>query len=152
MTFDELIERLLELRIELVEGTSQQLKTLKSRFGINHFPNSYTRFLNMMGNGTVGGFLEGSSCFYNELPFMKQWAEELLIENDSSLTFDGKEHVFWMSQGYMFAFFKLDEGNNPPVYFYSELNSVDEFVMISNSITEFLVRFFNKDKFLFHGS
>lgn len=102
-----------------------------------------------MGNGTKNGFLQGHSCFLNELPNLKVWADELLKENTSKLSLTPNDFVFWMSQGYMFTFFKLDEGNDPSVYFYTEFTNPSNFVKIANSFTEFLTRIQLRDKELF---
>lgn len=65
-------------------------------------------------------FLRGESCFMDELLELNEWGAELLEENNVPLKLTSNDFVFWMSQGFMFCFFKLDEGENPPVYFYSE--------------------------------
>ena len=36
-----------------------------------------------MGNGTGGQFMRGDSCFMNEIFYLKEGANELLIENNS---------------------------------------------------------------------
>ena len=48
-----------------------------------------------------------------------------------------EDYVFWMSQGTMFCFFKLNDGDDPPVYLYTE-NDSDRFICISQSLTEFI--------------
>ena len=91
-----------------------------------------------MGNGTRNGFLQGSSCFFSELAHLKQWSLELLKVNKSELSLANNDFIFWMHQGYQFSFFKLNEGNNPSVYYYTEVNNQSNFVKITNSFTEFL--------------
>ena len=55
------------------------------------------------------------------------------------------DFVFFMHQGYEFCFFKLSEGDNPPVYFYSEeacpfhprKSAHSNFIKITDSLSEF---------------
>jgi hypothetical protein len=49
----------------------------------------------------------------------------------------------------MFCFFKLDEGDNPPIYFYSESTDQDDFYKIADSLTDFLSAMYTKDKDVF---
>ncbi|EDO57344.1 hypothetical protein CLOL250_02154 [Clostridium sp. L2-50] len=57
-----------------------------------------------MGNGTGGQFMRGDSCFMNEIFYLKEGANELLIENNSKNTLLDEDFVFWMSQGCMCFF------------------------------------------------
>lgn len=145
----QLKETLIEKGIELVPGTIEQVNDFIEKNNYKKLPKTYVEFLLAMGNGTNNGFLRGHSCFFNELDDLKEGAEELLSEDNSKLKLPDNSLVFWMSQGCMFAFFNLDEGDNPPVYFYKELSQQKDFMKITNSITEFLSRFESKDKNLF---
>ncbi len=75
--------------------------------------------------------------FLNDIPFLNRRAKEILIENRSEVTLKTEDYVFWMSQGTMFCFFKLNDGDDPPVYLYTE-NDLDRFICISKSLTEFI--------------
>ena len=61
---------------------------------------------------------------------------------------DNCKVVFWMSQGCMFCFFSLTEGDDPPVYFYNE-SGEDRFIKVADSIVEFLVNRLEMSKNLF---
>jgi hypothetical protein len=80
-------------------------------------PTAYIEFLQEMGRGTEPGFLRGHSCFIDEIFDLRNWAEELLAENEFGKSLKDEDFVFWMSQGYQFAFFKLIEGEDPPESF-----------------------------------
>jgi len=110
-------------------------------------PQAYLEFLQAMGRGA--SFLRGHSCFMDEIFDLRQGSEELLYENDFGDSLTDNDFVFWMSQGYMFCFFKLNDGNNPAVYFYSETTVKRGFIKISDSFTDFLERFYHNDKTLF---
>jgi|GEM_PF-784687 len=81
--------------------------------------------------------------------YLKEWAEELLEENNFPGKLSEKDFVFWISQGYMFCLFKLDEGDEPPVYYYCEGKRLTNFVKIADSLSSFLYRFYSLDKELF---
>ncbi|MBL3656022.1 SMI1/KNR4 family protein [Fulvivirga sediminis] len=139
---------MIEKGIELAPGTIEQVNDFKKKNNYKNLPKSYVDFLLAMGNGT-SDFLQGESCFFNELPNLQKWGKELLDEDNSHLKLSQKNLVFFMSQGCMFAFFNLDEGDNPPVYLYRELSQQEDFKKITNSFTEFLFRYEAGDEFLF---
>jgi hypothetical protein len=80
---------------------------------------------------------------------LQEWGKELLYEDNSSIKLKESHFIFWMSQGIMFALFDLTEGDNPPIYFYKELSKQTNFIKIADSLTEFLCRYEEGDKFLF---
>lgn len=93
----------------------------------------------------------GESRYIDEIEDLKTGAIELLEENESLLTLNENDYVFWMSQGCMFCFFKLNEGDNPPVYYYNEVGE-DKFVKITNTLTEFWIDRLDMKKDLFKAS
>lgn len=135
--------------VELMPATDTEINTISSMSGKYKLPLEYTKFLKLMGNGTLNGFLRGESCFIDELPSLKKWSVELLEENNFEGQLNEFDFVFWMSQGYQFAFFKLDEGDNPPIYYFREGANLEKFIKITDSFTEFLHRLQIKDKLLF---
>lgn len=135
--------------IKLIPATDSEVNFITKMSPTGKLPLQYVEFLKLMGNGTSNGFLRGESCFINELPDLKNWSIELLEENDFNYQLEDLDFVFWMSQGYQFAFFKLNEGDNPPIYYYREGTSQETFIKITDSFTEFLHRFQVRDKLLF---
>lgn len=134
--------------IELIPATIEEINILKSSI-TGKLPQNYIDYLILMGNGTPNGFLKGHSCFLNELPNLKKWSKELLNENNFSKKLSENDFVFWMSQGDQFAFFKLNEGDNPPIYYYREGTNQTSFAKITNSFNEFLYKLSINDKHLF---
>ena len=57
--------------------------------------------------------------------------------------------VFWMSQGCQFAFFKLTDGDDPPVYYYREYSGQNDYIIISGSLSQFLMDVLNRKRDLF---
>ena len=102
-----------------------------------HLPASYMEFLQVMGGGSGHGFLVGESIFTDELFYLKKWGIELLEENNSICKLSDKDFVFWMSQGCMFCYFNIYDGDDPPVYFYTE-NESNRIKKVSNHFSEFM--------------
>lgn len=127
--------------------TLEDLEAIKNFANGKNIPKAYLEFYKHMGNGVR--FLRGHSCFRNEIFKLKEWAEELLNENGFQSKLSENDFVFWMSQGYMFCFFRLDEGDDPPVYYYCEGKGLSSFYKIAESFSSFLYRIYKCDKELF---
>lgn len=145
---NELLERLEQKNICMKRSTDQQMEELYSIVKGKNLPKAYIEFMSIMGNGTEGHYMGGDSCFMNEIFDLKQGAIELLEENESIHLLTDDDFVFWMSQGCMFCFFNLAEGDNPPVYFYNE-SGEDRFIKIADSVVEFLVNRLEMNKNIF---
>ena len=146
---NELIEKLEQKNICMKRSTEKQMEELCSLVKGKNLPKAYIEFMSVMGNGTEGHqYMGGESCFMNEILDLKQWAIEVLEENESINLLTDDDFVFWMSQGCMFCFFNLTEGDDPPVYFYNE-SGEDRFIKVADSIVEFLVNMLEMNKNLF---
>lgn len=135
---EELEVKLAARNIHMRKCNDAELAEVKENLGNKQLPKAYLEFLSIMGNGTDGKYLGGDSCFLDELFDLEQGAVELLEENESECNLSENDFVFWMTQGCMFCFFRLNEGNNPPVYLYNE-DGDDRFIKISSTLTEFLM-------------
>lgn len=144
----ELVMKLEKNNVLMNPCTKKQIEQLNSIVKGKELPQAYIEFISAMGNGTEGKFMGGDSCFMDELDDLRQGAVELLVENESENMLTDDDFVFWMSQGCMFCFFRLNDGDNPPVYFYNE-DGRDEFIKIANSLTEFLINRLEMNKDLF---
>ena len=82
-------------------------------------PRFYVRFLESMGKG-AGYFLRGSSVFYPELLQLRRYAEELLREMGFPFQLGERDFVFFVHQGYQFAYFQVDAGDDPRVWCFEE--------------------------------
>lgn len=98
--------------------TEEEVRALEERAG-RPLPEVYKEFLLWMGHG-AGGFLAGTHCLYEHLPDIQEGAVELLEENTFPEPLPDDAFVFLMHQGYQFMFFRLSEGDDPPVYYYHE--------------------------------
>jgi hypothetical protein len=91
--------------------------------------------LEVIGKG-AGPFMEGSFCFYDKLELIQSEAEELLQENKFKEC-PKNAFVFWLHQGYQFAFFLINEGDNPSVYYYNETLNQEDFIKTYERLSDF---------------
>lgn len=133
------------MSIKLTPCTSDQIDEVQ-KYCKGKLPKAYVEFLEVMGQGTSPGFLTGHSCFIDELFDLREWSEELLQETEYDRHLPDDCFVFWMSQGYQFAFFKFNDGDDPPVYYYREYSRQKNYKIISKSFSQFLMSVLNKDK------
>jgi len=97
--------------------TREEIETYQNSNELK-FPKVYTEFLLTMGKN-AGDFMRGSDYEWDELPELKNAANETLADNKlPPLT--QEDFVFFMHQGYIFAFFKIGEGEDPKIYLFSE--------------------------------
>ena len=143
------INQAIESGAEVQPASSDDIKLLMSKLGISQLPNSYYNFLRLTGRGMRCGFLQGHSCFLNELPMLRRWAEELLEEVDSTMQIPPNNLVFWMSQGYMFATIPIGEDDDPPVYYFTETHPCNHLTKIANSFSAFISSLERGDKDVF---
>lgn len=145
---NDLIKKLEQKNICVKRSTEQQMAVLCSLAKGKELPGAYIEFMSVMGNGVGDRYMGGDSCFMNEIYDLQQGAIELLEENESVNLLTDDDFVFWMSQGCMFCFFSLTEGDDPPVYFYNE-SGEDRFIKVADSIVEFLINRLEMNKDLF---
>lgn len=101
-------------------------------------PKAYLDFMRYAGNGYR--LWKGSVYTINKIPELREAAEYLLyIENQVPYKLSEDSFVFWMHQGYMFYFFNLNEGDDPPVYYYNECKHQDDFIKCYDSFTDFIM-------------
>ena len=135
MNIRELTECLERKGCDLLGCTEKQVNKIEQSFNIK-LPTTYIEFLLTMGKN-AGNFMKGSSAFYNEIFDLREGSIELLYE-DSFKDLPDNTFVFWMHQGNQFAFFYLNQDENPPIYFYYEGRTKDDFELVENSFTDFL--------------
>ncbi|OKH17773.1 SMI1/KNR4 family protein [[Limnothrix rosea] IAM M-220] len=100
-------------------------------------PQVYIDLLLILGHG-ARDFWKGEDCFFKHLPSLQVWAAELLDEDKSLVKLPSDAFVFFMHQGYQFSFFKTSEGQDPPIYHYSEGQNNKIFVQIHDCFSDFL--------------
>jgi hypothetical protein len=101
-------------------------------------PAAYREFLQWMGRGASDLFL-GSHVFYPDVMQVDEWAR-VLLENDSVPPLPPDALVFLMHQGYQFMFMRLQEGDDPPVYYYNSAARSSGFQTIKTSFSHYLLQ------------
>ena len=98
-------------------------------------PKQYKEFLLSVGHG-AGKFFQGTDIFLSQIKDIKAAAVELLEENEEPFKLTDRVFVFMMHQGYVFCYFVLREGDDPPVYQYVEGEGIPKLTW--KSFSEFL--------------
>jgi len=98
-------------------------------------PVAYREFLARMGR-RAGDFYVGTDMFYPVLLGLTKEAHDLVAEDNSDISLPQDAIVFSMHQGYQFLFFRAQDGDDPPVYYYMEQSGT--FVKKDDSLSKFL--------------
>ena len=135
-----------KLNIYYVGATDSEIETMSNKLVVtNKLPSCYYEFLLNFGKdmdrkeGFDRGFLVGNDVFIDDLEANngEDGLKGLLEDDDSSLQLPENAFVFYGHQGYVYTFFKLDEGDNPPVYGYIEGYEGEQFPKLSDSLSQF---------------
>jgi len=118
-----------------------EISTLKNLSPTKELPLTYLEFMYKAGNGAE--FLAGTDYSMKYILELKEWAVELLGENNYSEKLTDNQFVFMMHQGYMFWYFNLDEGDDPPVFLYDESLDISEFKKVSDTFSKFLISMYD---------
>jgi len=103
---------------DIVGCTEAEISELEQRVGLT-LPTAYRDFLLVMGHRT-GTFMVGTDFFYNDLDGLRDALVESLARMRVDFQVPLDAFVFSSHQGYIFHFFRTSEGDDPPVYGYSE--------------------------------
>lgn len=103
---------------QLVPCSEEEVHTLKKQLG-QTLPVAYQEFLLLMGR-RAGGLLKGTNWLYEDLEFIQEDALDLMRRDRFPVLLPPDAFVFLMHHGYQFMFFRLTEGDDPPVYYYIE--------------------------------
>lgn len=81
------------------------------------FPEAYKCFLAVMGKG-AGAYMLGTDIFYGRISEFGLWLADAIRETRDPVAIPDDAFVFMSHQGYVFCYFRLSEGDDPPVYQY----------------------------------
>lgn len=129
--------------------TLSEIQNVEQNIANGNLPDCYKEFLQYFGKdmdrkeGKSRGYLVGNAVFYDDLEDNNNdnGLKGLLEEDESSLQVPDNAFIFYGSQGILYAFFKLDEGNNPPVYGYAEGFNGNNFPKITDSLSDFYEKY-----------
>lgn len=120
----------------LVGAGEEEIRDLETELGIR-LPEVYRRFLRAMGH-SAGPLFVGSdySLSQRHRLRLRKSAERVIERTGTDWQLPDDAFVFLMHHGYQFLFFRLREGDDPPVYRFSDAD--DAAVCIAPSMSEFL--------------
>ncbi|NJK64948.1 MAG: SMI1/KNR4 family protein [Synechococcaceae cyanobacterium SM2_3_1] len=110
---------------EVFACSPEEVALLEKKLDLGYpLPEIYKEFLLWMGKG-AGSLLKDCDFFYQDLMMrgefdMQKLPEELLAECNCPLHMPNDGFVFYSRLGAKFAFLRLSEGNESPVYYFSE--------------------------------
>jgi hypothetical protein len=140
MYLDKVKKRFEELNFvplnKIMPCTEQDIETLQKQLNCT-LPLAYKEFLLWMGRG-AGQFMTGSLFFYDDLEDMQLLATEMLEEDEFPQLLPTDAFVVWAHQGYQFTFFRLNEGDNPPIYYYREMQPEKTFPQTDKCFSDYL--------------
>ncbi|MCA6066948.1 SMI1/KNR4 family protein [Chryseobacterium sp. RG1] len=144
------IEKILKGWGAIYKGcSSNQINNIEQKVR-KKLPFCYKEFLENFGydmdrkdDYSRGGFVGESICFdnvYGDHTNKDGLIEQLQEDDKINLLslINNNIFVFSSHQGYTYAFFKLNEGDNPPIYGYQEGQIANNFPKLTNSLSEFL--------------
>ena len=118
--------------------TLEEVEELERWCG-HRFPAAYREFLLWMGR-SGGGLLGAFDCFSRNLKDLPTYAQELLEEDQFVGQLPENAFIFLMYLGFQFNFFYFNDGDDPPIYWYSEeIPTVVSFTLLYASFSEFLL-------------
>ena len=120
---------------EWIPCSDAEIGLLESALGLP-IPAAFKEFLAWIGKG-AGDFMMGSDFYYECMFGLREDAQELLDENNFPKPLPNDAIVFFMHQGYQFAFIKVSDGNHSPVYYYNEAYHDTDF-KCTDSFDEYL--------------
>ena len=111
-----LIKNKLATNDELQGCSEKEIEQLEKHIGAK-LPRTYHEFLALMGHN-AGIFRSGTNYRYKDLFNLTKDTKEILMEGPFKLPDD--VFVFSSHQGYIFAYFRLSDGDDPSIYAYLE--------------------------------
>ncbi|QQV02738.1 MULTISPECIES: SMI1/KNR4 family protein [Chryseobacterium] len=163
---NKIVEKLTKNKVIIKGVDKNKINSLEQSLS-KKLPLCYKEFLEKFGETTDAinvkegyynytGF-QGESIFYDNIygnhTNKDGLMEQLQEDGKTSLISQVNDNVFvfFSSQGYIFAFFKLDEGENPPVYGYVEGQEKNSFPKLTNSLLEFFELYLEDGKSPFNN-
>ena len=114
---DRLAELHMLQKLKLIGCRQEDIQRVEEKIGAS-LPLAYQEFLVWMGR--VSQLFQGSDYSCLDILNLQPVATDLLEENHEREVLPTDAFVFLMHQGYQFNFFRLSEGDDPPVYWYIE--------------------------------
>lgn len=118
MNINNILKKIEDLGYKIEGIDNEKIKEIERYYNVA-LPLDYKIFLSKMGK-TGDKFLRGEDCFYDRIFELREYANELLVDDNSEFKLKEEHFVFYSHQGYIFAFFDTSLEENPPIYYYFE--------------------------------
>ncbi len=120
----------------VIGADDDEIRDLEDELGAR-LPLVYRQFLRAMGH-SAGPLFDGSDCSLTQRHRLRlrPSAERIIQRSAAGWQLPDDAFVFLVHHGYQFLFFRLSEGDNPPIYRFSDAD--DAAIRIAPSLTEFL--------------
>jgi len=116
---NEIISEIKKRGYNIIGLESFQIDKIEKFYSLK-LPEDYKFFLKTMGLDG-GGFMKGEDCFYDRIFELKNYALELLEDDETEFKLKDSYFVFYSHQGYIFAYFDTSKNNiDPSIYYYME--------------------------------
>jgi hypothetical protein len=115
---EALVSRGLCVREHIVGCSAEEIAGVE-RTAPGPLPLAYKSFLSAAGRDAPG-FFTGTSLFLGQIEDLTESAADLLRENNEPFSLPPGAFVFSMHQGYVFHYFVVPGGDDPPVFTYCE--------------------------------
>lgn len=131
----------------LLKGINEaEIRSLEDEASVK-LPLVYVKFL--MAMGSYASFLAGESYLIEDVHDLRKGAEYTLKADNFNYILGADDFVFSSSQGTAYYFFRLSEGEDPPVYYFMEGIGQLEPVKLTGSFSDYLRARWAKDPELF---
>ncbi|MEO6175600.1 MAG: SMI1/KNR4 family protein [Flavobacterium circumlabens] len=118
MNINKTLRKVEELGYKIEGLDNEKIRAIEKYYDVC-LPLDYKLFLEKMGK-TGDKFLRGEDCFYDRILELREYANDLLADDNSQFKLKKEHFVFYSHQGYIFAFFDTSIEENPPIYYYFE--------------------------------
>ena len=109
----------------VIPCSQQEVRDWEEEIG-QSLPMAYREFLLWMGNDS-GRFLRGSYCLYRHRERLRLGTPGLMERYDFKRSLPSDAFVFWAHQGYQFLFFRLSDGQDPPINWFNGPETKSDF-------------------------
>lgn len=139
ISFDAVAQRIINAGMATADDiagcTESEVALVESQAG-RRLPAAYRQFLLTMGR-SAGEFYSGTDMFFPDILHLTSQARTLLEGTQSEFRLPERAFVFSMHQGYQFAYFPMENDDDPAVYHYMEGDSGPE--KSADSFSQFIL-------------
>jgi SMI1-KNR4 cell-wall len=132
------LRELSDLDDSAIEGAAAtEIGELETYAG-GSLPDTYRRFLSVMGR-SAGALLRGSDCLLTQRHGLRlrESAERIIHRSGAGFELPQDAFVFLVHHGYQFLYFHLQQGDDPPVFRFSDADQTAN--QIADSFSSFLL-------------